>query len=584
MNIRGALIVLIALLGVGSARATGPVDASILPAFIGNPDESVDTFRADLENHSPQTQSGSVSVSGGTVYPFTLPPYGKQSIFLYHVYTSFGAWSWRVQCSPSGQGPATDIGNSEVANYGASSDQPVLAIAPMGETVDLGSRGLQGRSLYRCTAELSPDRGIAYAPFVAVVVTDAAEHAMTPEVAEALKEYALSGGTLILGSPKRRHLANAAPYGRYEEPCGFGTTIYLGFDPSDQLQGTKSENEMELQSAIPTSRRLRPTNAGFITDPISYQNNSGQSASDPFSVKLPPFAKVATLLGIYFLAVVPLNYFLLRKLQKPELTWVTAPLLALVFAGALFSSAKGLYQSTASSATRGTLMVQEGLPKGVFSGASDIFLPKSGSVPLNIVSAEYLDDRSSMDPGVVRSVMDGQPTPMPSLPGEVDEKSIEVPAYQARNLEIKELGLVQTVNAKDWFEFQMGKPSGGFIAAAVKNDSPYAIEKAVLYAGDIASAPQTLKPGETIKLETVPTLRDTEATIPPPASALVAKDHRLLLTGFINDLPVGANVGNRVKERTNIELAAFARPELRLQYLELPPIKAKNNADRSSTR
>src|ERR1700722_5218864 len=91
------------LFGIGAAFGSdNPVDVNIRPAFLGNDDAAVESYRADLFNNTAETQVGEISVEpSGTSYPFPLPPMGRRGVFLYHTDASWGRdWSWNVHCSP----------------------------------------------------------------------------------------------------------------------------------------------------------------------------------------------------------------------------------------------------------------------------------------------------------------------------------------------------------------------------------------------------------------------------------------------------------------------------------------------------
>ena len=120
-------------------------------------------------------------------------------------------------------------------------------------------------------------------------------------------------------------------------PVGFGQVVFIGLELetspiADWAAKGRLLNLLLGKPAQPwqsegDERIGRVTHSG-------YSDLAGQlrSAMDQFSgVALIPFWQIAAILTIYVVLIGPGDYFLLRRFGKPELTWLTFPLLVLLF-------------------------------------------------------------------------------------------------------------------------------------------------------------------------------------------------------------------------------------------------------------
>ena len=122
-------------------------------------------------------------------------------------------------------------------------------------------------------------------------------------------------------------------------PRGFGQVVFIGLDldtspVTDWAAKGRLLNLLLGKPAQPwqsegDERLGRVTHAG-------YSDLAGQlrSALDQFNgVALIPFWQIAAILTIYVVLIGPGDYFFLRRFRRLELTWLTFPILVLVFSG-----------------------------------------------------------------------------------------------------------------------------------------------------------------------------------------------------------------------------------------------------------
>ena len=105
---------------------------------------------------------------------------------------------------------------------------------------------------------------------------------------------------------------------------GAGSVTLLGFDPTTRWIATGDTID------TPLWRRLLPARAGGIVSLSDDQTIVSAVANLP-SLALPPIGGLLVLLFGYILLVGPVNYMVLRRLDRREWAWVTVPALIAVF-------------------------------------------------------------------------------------------------------------------------------------------------------------------------------------------------------------------------------------------------------------
>ncbi|MFO7274695.1 MAG: hypothetical protein DIU55_007485 [Bacillota bacterium] len=89
---------------------------------------------------------------------------------------------------------------------------------------------------------------------------------------------------------------------------------------------------------------------------------------------LPPVWLVGLVLGGYLVAVGPVNYLVLRRLDRREWGWVTVPLLSLLFLGAVYGMGAGRFRDGITHVMTTTELVP-GAETGVMTGYVGLYAP-----------------------------------------------------------------------------------------------------------------------------------------------------------------------------------------------------------------
>jgi len=197
--------------------------------------------------------------------------------------------------------------------------------------------------------------------------------------------------------------------------------------------------------------------------PTTYSPYYNQTQADPFDVELPKPNKVFWILVGYFVAVVPLNFLILRKLKRGELAWITAPVLSLIFAGVFLNEASDLYAASLSTASNGLIVAQDGLPNSVFIGNTQMFFPQGGVYDLKLKNVDELGtDSGGARLGEGESRTDLNP---------VDVGSVLVPEMRAANLAFEQISYRQVVDRQTYVSGQVVSKNANFATVRLFNRS-----------------------------------------------------------------------------------------------------------------
>ncbi|AIE83925.1 hypothetical protein [Fimbriimonas ginsengisoli] len=643
MSLKSRLTVLAALaLSATAAFGADPLSISVTPALEGfSPSAGTVPVAVNLRNDGPNAR-GVLRVSGGAGfqmdYPIELPRGSVKRLITYPT-MEYGSVRFLLdtdqgrqlkEYNPGGYGneggrAAVMISDTpgELSFIKGEDKSSVPApVTPYG-----GNNQNSIQDAYTVPG-LAPNRPVGYAN-VATVFLGSGSERLNDEQVQALKLYALAGGTLvfvggasspILGDARWRDILPAREFrvvtlndsnalaslgGEAAPPVsvttgvptpgaivrweggtlltaerglGIGKVIYLAFNPFEpplnrwdgrRSAVTKSVRVLDSLRASAFLQQYGGQNgnrSGVYGGSTAYVSatmlpSSGHvtmPAQDPFSTKLPPAEKVFTLLGAYFVVVVPLNFLILKKLKRGELAWFTAPLISLGFAGAFFASAQDLYSARMSSASQGILIAQQGMEEGLFVGASQMFVPRSGTYDLKLNGVDSLGILNTNQPYYGyggRQEHDSEFDP-------VDVGQIIVPRMQANNLSFREIDYRQRVPVGRWFSLET-KRSGSNLTCVVRNTGTYRLENAAIQVADQETEVGTIEPGQTreikVRIADVPPVASTDNYSLPQ---FLTRNRGTALIGSIRGFRPGPQLGEEVAGRTSVRLALIAKEAL----------------------
>ena len=125
-----------------------------------------------------------------------------------------------------------------------------------------------------------------------------------------------------------------------EKQIGFGKVYFFAADPG--LQPLSDWDGMQnIYEHLLAFKSPKPSWASGPWDP--YQARTALSTLPELA--LPSFVYICCWLGLYIVVIGPVNYFVLRRIKRPELAWVTVPVLVIIFTSLAYFSGF-LYRGT----------------------------------------------------------------------------------------------------------------------------------------------------------------------------------------------------------------------------------------------
>lgn len=165
-----------------------------------------------------------------------------------------------------------------------------------------------------------PDTLLPYRPTATTDVAPSSLGSLLGAVPDDATDLPALSGDLVAG----RALATVGDRAvAAERPYGSGAVTIIGFDPTVAWISDSDIGEGLWRQLLPARTGSGPV----LTD----DSQIVSAASQLPSLALPPVGGLVALLGAYILLIGPVNYLVLRRLDRRELAWVTMPILIAVF-------------------------------------------------------------------------------------------------------------------------------------------------------------------------------------------------------------------------------------------------------------
>ena len=231
-----------------------------------------------------------------------------------------------------------------------------------------------------------PDVLLPYRPTATIDVEPEALVALLGELPETATTLPALSGELTEGRP----LATAGDRTvAAERAYGSGSVTIVGFDPTASWIAGTSQAEGMWRRLLPTR-----TSGGPI---IGDDSQIVSAATQMPSLALPPIGGLIALLGAYILLIGPINYLVLRRLDRREWAWVTMPVLIVAFAAGAYGFGSLL---RGSDLIVNEVAIVRGAP-GTTDGAAQIYLgvfsPSRGTYQLRVPGGALLSSPTAGD-------------------------------------------------------------------------------------------------------------------------------------------------------------------------------------------
>jgi len=287
----------------------------------------------------------------------------------------------------------------------------------------------------------------------------------------------LARGTVLGRSGDSVYAASAA--------WGQGVVSLVGLNPA--------ENWLARTDAAATLwRRLLPATTGAPVNPLILADDSGflYSLQNLPAVQLPPIEQLFVLLIAYIALIGPVNYLVLRRLDRREWAWVTMPALVGIFAVVSYGMGATIKGSDIIVNELAIVRSGQGTAEGLAQAYVGVFSPSRRTFEVRIPGGALLSNTISQ--------MSGTEQPLDVVFGD--------PA-RLRNFEVG-FGVLRGFRAEaparaPDIEANLSL-SRGRVTGTVVNRSQLTLEHvAVVFAGGVAVTP-ALAPGESWSVDIAP--------------------------------------------------------------------------------
>jgi hypothetical protein len=268
-----------------------------------------------------------------------------------------------------------------------------------------------------------------------------------------------------------------------ERAYGSGAVTIIGFDPTAAWIGDSRLGDALWRRVLPP----RGVGGPVLTD----DSQIVSAASQLPSLALPPIGGLIALLGAYILLIGPINYLVLKRLDRREWAWVTMPVLIVTFAVGAYGFGSLL---RGSELIINEVAIVRGAP-GASEGAAEVYLgvfsPSRGTYQLRVPGGALLSAPLSGD----FFGSDGSTSALDVLQGD--------PA-RVRDLGVG-FGSLRTVRAESPVEVPLIETDirldGGRLKGTVHNASTEPLLAPAVVLGGTVAKLQDLPPGGTATID-----------------------------------------------------------------------------------
>jgi hypothetical protein len=166
---------------------------------------------------------------------------------------------------------------------------------------------------------------------------------------------------------------------------GQGSVTIVGVDPGQRwLAGTPT--------AVTLWRRLLPGATSGIVNPLTIQDDSQLVAAlnNLPAVDLPDIGVLFGLLLLYILLIGPVNYVVLKRIDRREWAWITMPALVLVFAVGAYAMGVGLKGTDVIVNQIGVVRGATGTDRGIGQFYVGVFSPARATYDVRVANGALL--------------------------------------------------------------------------------------------------------------------------------------------------------------------------------------------------
>lgn len=328
--------------------------------------------------------------------------------------------------------------NSTSVLIGVLSDQP----SSLGGLASINPGGLSTGVVHLTAADI-PDSGILLRPFDLLAIDDFATDTLTAGQRAAIGDYVIDGGALLLGTGGSWHktlggvpsavlpmqvtgsgihaaikalggltgvevasgsLTGSTPWlseGNQpllvEKAVGGGWVEMATFDwNQDSIAGWSGTSALLRQAFVRASfgvdaAQIASMGGGSPGGSLAQRgSNLSQVLSNLPTLDLPAWWLIGSLILLYVLLVGPINYFVLRAINRRALAWVTVPAIALVAAGGAYGAGTLTKGRSVQANEVSIVHVTEGSDRAYQEAYTGILTPTRGDYEVGVGAGNTL--------------------------------------------------------------------------------------------------------------------------------------------------------------------------------------------------
>ncbi len=337
--------------------------------------------------------------------------------------------------------------------------------------------------------------------------------------------------------------------------CGSGWVTQLSFDPNATTGDAK---QLAALYGKILAREPRTTAA------VGMLNGLNQAVAVR-NLKPPDLVLIIIFLVTYLIVLVPINYFVLKRMDKRELAWLTTPAIVLIFTVGAYGIG---YATKGHRLVFNTVTVVEttaNQPSAEAVSETLIFSPSRTNYRMDLGStadALLVNELGQADDNNNNNY-NGRPTERISDTLDLSEENDHrwVTNVMVNMWAIRQFSTVHRIDMKQGFAAAItpGKPAGNPRATGtVTNNTPYTFELCELYQDGALVGGFRLQQGETVKLGSqgttpTPKLSEDESAmlekLQTEARSLFATNNALsrgsVLLGFTRDINLPLRINNQ---------------------------------------
>jgi hypothetical protein len=222
-----------------------------------------------------------------------------------------------------------------------------------------GRMVIAGGTAGPATLSAFPDTILPYRPLATTDVAPQSLAGLLGELPDTAADLPALSGDLLGG---RTLAAVGDRVVAAERTYGSGLVTIVGFDPATPWIAETDASDALWRRLLPP----RSTVGQVVTDDTQLISAVSQLPA----LALPPIGGLLLLLGAYILLIGPVNYLVLRRLDRREWAWVTMPILIVVFAVGAYGFGAAL---RGSNVIVNEVAIVRGAP-GATDGAAQVYL------------------------------------------------------------------------------------------------------------------------------------------------------------------------------------------------------------------